>query len=61
MNQSIQHKIAHFKEMAKSQKGKSTVHSKSDRSYDGLAKVIRNEEDAAIFMAELRTAIEHSK
>lgn len=62
MNPSVQRKMKQYQQLAK--KGANSAlgtSSGSKNQHDGLTKAIRTKEDAVIFMAELKAAIEQSK
>ena len=62
MNPRVQQKMKQYQELAKrGGKAASGTSSGSNNRHDGLTKAIRTKEDAAIFMAELKAAVEQSK
>lgn len=62
MNEELQKKINQIREFAK-RSGKVDAEPKQNvlRTADSLLKVIRNKEEAEVFMAELNTAIASAK
>jgi hypothetical protein len=61
MNPRVQQKMKQYQELAKRGSDAPVISSASNNRHDGLTRAIRTKEDAAIFMAELKAAIEQSR